>query len=175
MKFDIGPREAAFGTFNNRAEFNGDDRVKAIDLPVTTGLSMKELDMVIPTQGQKASEFLFDAKGNPLTFVLWPLKVNRKPENVSAEIAYGEGRKKKFTIGECRVKDPTIELDDKNRPQLKFKLQISNVSTKDLDTIVDNIENGTCRIKLRSKAPELPLEPEEGTGAAAGENDKDDE
>jgi hypothetical protein len=180
MKFNLGPRNAEFGTFNNRAENHGDAKVKAIDLPVKIAITMKELDMIVPLQTGKFSEVIYDKKKNLQTFVLSPMYVSRKPEKIAIQIWDHETDDKKvLVVKDTKVKDPTIVFEDKGVMYLTFKVQISSVSTKDLDRIIDNIENKTRKFKCIAEAPELPFgedDGEDGEGSdeatEGAENDK---
>ena len=181
MKFNLGPRNAEFGTFNNRAENHGDAKVKAIDLPVKIAITQRELDMIIPLQTGKFSETIYDKKKNLQTFVLSPMYVNRKPEKIAIQIWDHETDDKKIlVIKDTKIKDPTISFEDKAVMYLTFKVQVSNISLKDLDRIIENCENKTRKFKCIAEAPELPFgedegEDEEGVEVATegGENDKD--
>jgi hypothetical protein len=109
MKFDVGPREAAFGTFNNRSENHGDEKKKAIDLPFEIGVTMRELDIIVPMQSGKISEVLYDKKKNLQTFVLSPMYVNRKPEHITIEIHDIEARANaKPLVSRSRTSPPMI-------------------------------------------------------------------
>src|ERR1700752_803620 len=99
MQFNFSARKCQFGTFNNRNEFAGpEERVKAIDLPMTFAVRRNELDMLVPTEddgGESFSDFLFREK-HLRVFVLAPLKIYRKPEGVHLWISYGT-KSKAFT------------------------------------------------------------------------------
>ena len=178
MKFDIGPRNAEFGTFNNRAENHGDDKVKAIDLPVKIAITLKELDTIVPLQTGKFSATIYDKKKNLQTFVLSPMYIARKPEKITIEIADHETDEKKLlVIKETRIKDPAITFEDKGVMYLTFKVQMSKISLKDLERIIEGVENKTRKFQCWAEAPELPFGTEDGEepvdGKGDGENDQD--
>lgn len=181
MKFDVGPRQAEFGVFNNRAEKHGQDKVKALDLPFKIGVTMKELDVIIPLQNGKFSEMIFDKKKNLQTFVLSPLVVNRKPENISVEIYDIEARAnaKPLVLKECKIKDPVLTFEDKGTVYLSGKIQVSNVAVKDVERIIEGVENKTRKMQFWANSPELPLDQQDDEKGKdpetdPSENDKDE-
>jgi hypothetical protein len=166
MKFDLGPRNAEFGTFNNRAEKHGDERVKAIDLPVKMAITLKELDVLVPMQEGKLSTIMYAGKKKNLTtHVLSPMFLNRKPENISIEITDKEVENKALTINECSVKDPKLTFEEGGNIYVEFKVQISKISIADLDRIILGVENKTKKFQCWANEPELAFnEGENDTG-----------
>lgn len=179
MKFDVGPRQAEFGVFNNRAEKHGQEKVKALDLPFKIAITMKELDVIVPLQTGKFSEMMYDKKKNLQTFVLSPLAVNRKPENIEVEIYDIEARAnaKPLTLKECKIKDPVLTFEEKGIVFLSGKIQVSAVEVKDVERIIEGVENKARKMQFWATQPELPMgqeEEEEDDETSAGENDRDE-
>lgn len=187
MKFDVGPREAEFGIYNNRAENHGKEKVKALDLPFTICVTLKELDQIAPCQTGKLSELLYDGKKNLQTFCLSPMAINRKPENISVEIFDIEARAnaKPLRFEGCKIKDPVIHLAEKAKDTyMTGKLQISDIDPDDVIRIIENVEGKKRKMQFWMVAPSLPLteaeqQEEEGKGkdkgTAEGENDQDED
>lgn len=173
MKFNFSVRKCQFGTFNNRNEFDGpEDRVKAIDLPMTFSVRRNELDMLVPVDddtGPLFSDLLFSEK-HVRVFVIAPLKIYRKPEDVHLTIMYGtDGPKaKEYTLEfkDVTIKDPVLHVSiEDGTLSLTCKAQIH--PGRYLQAIVDNVETQVCRFKCRSVKEELldkdqPAEPETG-------------
>lgn len=195
MKYDFVRRQGEFGTFNNRRERHGEEKVKAIDLPVTFPIKPKELDMVSPTQGVKLSKFLFGdnlRKPQLQTHLLSPLHIHRKPEHISLTI-YDDPRDKRrgMTFKDVKVKDPVIVLDDNNDPSIVCKFQFE--PGENLQRLSDRVECQILDFECFAEQPELfdkKDEDEEGTnnggqqdlatddgneGAGDGNDDDDEE
>lgn len=85
MKFVFSRRLAKIGVLNTRNEKHGKEKkVPAGDITIRFPLKIEELDTVVITNPDmpKFSEVMFDEKGNLLTNMISPLKINRKPENL---------------------------------------------------------------------------------------------
>lgn len=159
MKFKLGKRLAEFGKFNNRLESHGAEKVKAIDLPVSVAINTRDLDMLVPCQGVKFSDAIYEKRGKKhylRTFVLSPLPVHRKPENLDVTIWDQElDEKKKIDFAGAKLKDPKVTFEDEGVMRLEFTLQLSKVSTDTLSRIVDNVEAKTRHIQIDAKQSEL--------------------
>lgn len=160
MKFDLKRRAAEFGVFRNRREKEEDNKevnkLKAIDLPVRVPIKPKELDMLVPTQGVKLSEFLFgpDLRKPALQCpLLSPIKVYRKPEHLKISI-YDDAvdKRKVMTFTDCRVENPQIEYDE-DTVFLTFKVEIHPGSL--LQRISDNVESQVRDFECKAMQPEL--------------------
>lgn len=161
MRFNFSTRVCQFGTFNNRNEFDGPEaRVKAIDLPMTFSVRHNELDMLIPAEddgGPAFSEFLFREK-HLRAFVLSPLKIYRKPEDIHLTIIYGTSgaRAKEYELEfkDVTIKDPVLNISiEDGKMTLTCKAQIH--PGRHLQAIVDNVEMQACRFKCKSVQEEL--------------------
>ena len=175
MKFDFKRRPAEFGVFRNRRERDsgGTDtsQLKAIDLPVRFPIKPRELDMLVPSQGVKLSEFLFgpDLRKPELQCpLLFPLKIFRKPEHLKISI-YDDGvdKRKVMTFTDCRVETPQIEYDG-DTLYLAFKVEIHPGNL--LQRVADNVESQVRDFECRATQPELFETPEE----EEGENESQD-
>ena len=165
MKFDVGPRNAEFGIFNNRAEKHGAEKVKAMDLPVRIQITLKELDVLVPMQVGKLSTFLYNGKAKNLTtHVLSPMHLHRKPENITVEILDKEVEEKMLVLNDCKIKDPVLTFEEKGVVYMSFKVQVSDIDVKDLERVVTGVENKTKRFQCWSNQPELALVPGENDG-----------
>jgi len=160
MRFNFSVRKCQFGTFNNRNEFAGpDDKVKAIDLPMTFPVRHAELDMLVPAEddGPLFSDFLFRDK-HLRVFVLCPLKIYRKPEGVNLTIIYGTSgpRAKEYELEfkDVKIKDPVLHVSiEDGSLSLTCKAQIH--PGRYLQAICDNVELQICRFKCKSVQEEL--------------------
>lgn len=170
MKYDFKRRPAEFGVFRNRREKETDgserSKLKAIDLPVRIQIKPTELDMLVPTNGVKLSEFLFGdnlRKPELQVMLLSPMKVYRKPEHLRLTI-YDDGvdKRKLMTFQDCRVENPQIEFDE-NTVYLTFKVEVHPGAN--LQRISDNVEGQIRDFECKAMQPELFDDPDEGAEA----------
>jgi len=188
MKFDFTRRQAEFGTFNNRRERHGEEKVKAIDLPISHPIKPKELDMVCPANGVALSKFLFgDNLRKPIlqTHLLSPLYVYRKPEHVSLTIYDTPTDKRRgMTFKDVKIKDPKIVIDENGNPSIEYKAQFE--PGEHLQRLSDRVECQILEFECFAEQPELfdkkdGEEGEEGqqslpgTQEGTGSSDDDDD
>lgn len=170
MKWKFKKRKGQFGTFNNRNENHGpDDKVKAIDLPVRHPITPRELDMLVPVEegGVPLSQFLFGSdlrKPHLQTFVLFPIKVYRKPEHVKLTI-FDKGSKG-IAFDEVKVKDPVVSIDLDDKMEIAYKLQFH--PGHHLQRISDSIEEKVCEFQCEATQEELFGRSDEDEGGEEG-------
>jgi hypothetical protein len=185
-KFNFSRRAVVVGTFNNRFENHGDDRVKAIDLPLEFPISISEIDMVCPAQGVKLSEFLYGvrpkgARGwKPVrqTHLLSPVRVHRKPEHIELTFYVSKFVKKGRAFFDVSIKDPVIELLE-TEAFVTCKAQLHPANGAELAWVAESLEGQEVQFECHSTQPELFDEPEEpaaaGTQAELIEEGADDD
>lgn len=157
MKYDFSRRPCEFGIFNNRRETHGDEKVKAIDLPMRFQVKPRELDMLSPTQGIKLSEFMYGKnlrKPQLQTHLLSPLYIYRHPEHISLTI-YDDGidKRKFLKFDDVSIKGPYLEFDADGVCFLVCKAQIH--PDEKLDRIGRNVECQTREFECTATQPEL--------------------
>lgn len=172
MKFNFKRRDAQWGVFNNRRERHGEEKIKAIDFPAYFPVTVKELDMLVPSQGVLTSEYLYGTnkrKPQLQTFVLSPMRVARRPEGIILVIYDDPSKKdKSMKFDEVGVKDPVLTLEEDGIIYLgcKFQIHPGNLFSR----LSDNVEAQTRAFECRSSRPELFEQPDEEEEApAAGE------
>ena len=138
MKFDFTKRSAAIGKINLREEHHGDDKKLAVDVPLRFAITMKEFDMVAPCQGVKLSKILFDEKKRPVTHLLSPLSIHRKPEHITLTIYHHqlEEAKRKLVFKDVTIKGISIEIEDGGTLTLDCKAQF-RPTAKDREHLID--------------------------------------
>lgn len=120
-KLKIPRREGRFGKVNLRPENHGDKHVPACDVPVTFAGGKREIDNLIPCEGGKASDILYDKKGNLKMAVLNPHQVHRKPDSLVILI---HDAKSPLKFIDASAKDFEIELRPKWACEISTKLQV---------------------------------------------------
>lgn len=175
MKFDFKKRGAEFGVFNNRRERHGEERVKAIDLPMRHQVTVKELDMLVPCQGVPFSEFLYGGGKKPKlqTYLLSPLKIDRRPEHVTLIIYDNDvDKRKSMKFEDVTIKDPVLEFEEDGVIYLSYKAQIHPGDL--FARVSDNVEAQSRQFECRATQPELfDNGDEEGEGEEGGEDEGD--
>lgn len=166
MKFDFAKRIAEFGVFNNRRENHGEEKVKAIDLPMRFQVTPKELDMLVPCQGVRFSEFIYGAnlkKPKLQTYLLSPMGVVRKPEHVTMIIHDNDvDKRRSMKFEDVTIKGLQLEFEEDGVIFCSCKAQIH---PGDLFTRVsDNVEAQSRQFSCEASQLELMPEP--------GEDDK---
>lgn len=178
MKFSFSRRNAKIGVLNTRNEKHGKEaKVPAADLTIKFPLKLAELDTVVIVATDdmpKFSEVLFDDKGNLLTNMISPLKVNRKPEGLYIAIfdkelptgtktRGGKGKKNQKPSGidpatalefdACKAKDITLELGSGPNIMLSFKVAL-HPNDKDWARLI-NIMEQEREVVIEARQEEL--------------------
>jgi hypothetical protein len=178
MKFQFTRRNAKIGVLNTRNEKHGKEaKVPAADITIKFPLKLAELDTVVITATDdmpKFSEVMFDEKGNLLTNMISPLKVNRKPEGLyivifDKELPTGtktRGAKAKkgqkangvdpataLEFDACKAKDITLELGSGPNLMLSFKVAL-HPNDKDWARLI-NIMEQEREVLIEARQEEL--------------------
>lgn len=131
MDFKFTKRKAEFGKFNLRDEFHGNQKQKAVDVPVIHRTNAKEMDMLVPFQDGKLSEKFFDKKGNRLTNVVTGFAVERKPEHISISL-WDNPDGKPIEIADAKVKGIYLTLGETiGESTVEYKLQFDLPKDRD--------------------------------------------
>ncbi len=162
MKFQFNRRVATIGVLNTRNEKHGKtEKVPAADITVKFPLKLAELDTVVISSTEdmpKFSEVLFDKKGNILTNMISPIRVNRKPEGLylvifdkelpsGTKTRGGAGKKRANGIDPatalefdgCKAKNIAIEVGSGPNIILSFTVQL-HPTDKDWARLVNIME-----------------------------------
>lgn len=126
MKFKIARRNGKFGKGNFRNENHGKEKVPAADLPIVFDGSKRDLDMLAPLIGEdKISDIYYDEKGNLLVPYLSPMKIHRKPDNVTFRCWDQPTSKKNFLEFEgCTIKNIEVTLKPKRNFIIGLMVQL---------------------------------------------------
>lgn len=179
MKWNFKRRECEFGVFKNGRESEGKDRplaVKVVDLPILHQITMAEIDMVVPAQGIKTSQYLYGikpprAKGwqpQRQTHVFPFLKVYRHPEHIILTIYDDSDKRRALIFEEVSIEGPVIELEE-NVAWIRYKAKIH--PGEHFARIAEKIEAQKLDFECRSTRPELFDEPDEEEEEEEGEDD----
>jgi hypothetical protein len=138
MKFDFTKRSAHIGKISLREEHHGEDKKLAVDVPLRFEISMQEFDMVAPCRGVKLSKILFDDGGRPVTHLLFPLSVNRKPDRITLTIYTHqiEEEKSKLVFNDVTIKGILIDIKERGAMMLECKAQF-RPTAKDRERLID--------------------------------------
>lgn len=195
MKFSFTRRNAKIGVVNTRNEKHGKEtKVPAADVTIKFPLKLSELDTVVITATDdmpKFSEVMFDEKGNLLTNMISPLKVNRKPEGLyivlfdkelptGTKTRGGKGKGKQKPNGvdpatalefdACKAKDITLELGSGPNIMLSFKVAL-HPTDKDWSRLI-NIMEQEREVTIEARQEELFGEQPEEEEGDDGDNDE---
>lgn len=124
MKFKVSRRLGHFLHLNVRNERHGDEKVPAADIKIEFPGTKRDLDMLLPLQDGKMSDVLYDDKGNLMTPYLSPLKVFRKPENVTMRIWDRTSEKDFLEFEGTTIKGIEMDLNDKRNLLVRLTIQV---------------------------------------------------
>lgn len=172
MQFTFSRRSWEFGVFRNRIENPGSDKKhKAIDLPFRMALKPRDLDMLIPAQGVRFSEFLLGSnlrKPALQTSVLPKVLIARTPTILLTIFDSPADKRKHMSFEDVLVKSLYIEVESDGSLWLHGLVKILPAKN-DLQRINDKVEDQTLECECKESQPELEFEE-----TAAADDDQGD-
>lgn len=162
MNFKFGKRKAQFGkpNFNYKNEKAKNERLRWLTVPIEHKVTLKEVDMIVPLNKGKVSDFLYDKDGNRNTHALTEMPVDRSPETLAVSF-FDTPDSSGIEIEEGRATNIKLKFGDtKNEIVVKYKLKLDLPGDRDKRSRLINCMGEEIQLSLKNKQQEAFADPE---------------